>query len=140
MQVDPRGQRFGAILTSIVLVVVLVTGSWPLLAAQLVVFLVGVLFGLRNAPYGLIFQALVRPRIGPPKELEAEAPPRFAQGVGAAFAVTGVIGYAAGIPVLGMAATACALVAAFLNAAFGFCLGCEVYLLIRRLVPGRATS
>ena len=140
MQVDPRGQRFGAILTSIVLIVVLVTGSWPLLAAQTVVFLTGVLLGLRNAPYGLIFQALVRPRIGPPKELEPEAPPRFAQGVGAAFAVTGVIGYAAGMPVLGMAATAFALMAAFLNAAFGFCLGCEVYLLIRRLVPGRATS
>jgi hypothetical protein len=140
MQVDPRGQRFGAILTSIVLVVVLVTGSWPLLAAQTVVFLTGVLLGLRNAPYGLIFQAVVRPRIGPPTELEPEAPPRFAQGVGAAFAVVGVIGYAAGVPVLGMTATAFALVAAFLNAAFGFCLGCEAYLLIRRLVPGRATS
>ncbi len=140
MQVDPRGQRFGAVLTSIVLVVVLVTGSWPLLAAQTVVFLTGVLLGLRNAPYGLVFQALVRPRIGPPKETEPEAPPRFAQGVGAAFAVVGVIGYAAGVPVLGMTATAFALVAAFLNAAFGFCLGCEAYLLIRRLVPGRATS
>lgn len=140
MQVDPRGQRFSAILTSIVLVVVLGTSSWPLLAAQTVVFLAGVVLGLRNAPYGLIFQAVVRPRLGPPKELEPEEPPRFAQGVGAVFALTGVIGYALNIPALGMTATAFALVAAFLNAAFGLCLGCEAYLLIRRLAAGRATS
>ena len=140
MQVDPRGQRFAAVLTSVVLIVVLVTGSWPLLAVQVVVFLIGVLFGLRSAPYGLIYQALVRPRLGPPAELEPESPPRFAQGVGAVFALAGVIGYALGIPALGMTATAFALVAAFLNAAFGLCLGCEAYLLIRRLTPGRAAS
>jgi hypothetical protein len=140
MQVDPRGQRFSAILTSIVLIVVLVTSSWPLLAAQAVVFVIGVSLGLRSAPYGLIYQVLVRPRLGPPKELEPEAPPRFAQGVGAAFALVGVVGYALGIPALGMTATAFALIAAFLNAAFGLCLGCEAYLLIRRLTPRRATS
>ena len=140
MQVDPRGQRFSAALTTVVLVVVLVTSSWPLLAAQAVVFLIGVAFGLRSAPYGLIYQALVRPRLGAPKELEPEAPPRFAQGVGAAFALAGVLGYALGVPALGMTATAFALVAAFLNAAFGLCLGCEAYLLIRRLTPGRAAS
>lgn len=140
MQVDPRGQRFSAILTSLVLIVVLVTSSWPLLAAQAVVFVIGVAFGLRSAPYGLIYQALVRPRLGPPKELEPQAPPRFAQGVGAAFALVGVVGYALGIPALGMTATAFALIAAFLNAAFGLCLGCEAYLLIRRLTPRRATS
>jgi hypothetical protein len=140
MQVDPRGQRFSAILTSIVLIVVLATSSWLLLAAQAIVFAIGVVFGLRSAPYGLIYQALVRPRLGPPKELEPEAPPRFAQGVGAAFALVGVVGYALGIPALGMTATAFALIAAFLNAAFGLCLGCEAYLLIRRLTPGRAAS
>jgi hypothetical protein len=140
MQVDPRGQRFSAILTSIVLIVVLATSSWPLLAAQAVVFVIGVALGLRSAPYGLIYQVLVRPRLGPPKELEPEAPPRFAQGVGAAFALVGVVGYALGIPALGMTATAFALIAAFLNAAFGLCLGCEAYLLIRRLTPGRAAS
>jgi hypothetical protein len=140
MQVDPRGQRFSAILTSIVLIVVLATSSWPLLAAQAVVFVIGVALGLRSAPYGLVYQVLVRPRLGPPKELEPAAPPRFAQGVGAAFALVGVVGYALGIPALGMTATAFALIAAFLNAAFGLCLGCEAYLLIRRLTPRRATS
>jgi len=140
MQVDPRGQRFSAILTSIVLIVVLATSSWPLLAAQTVVFVIGVALGVRRAPYGLVYQAFVRPRLGPPKELEPAAPPRFAQGVGAVFALVGVLGYALGIPALGMTATAFALIAAFLNAAFGLCLGCEAYLIIRRLTPGRATS
>jgi hypothetical protein len=140
MRVDPRGQRFSAIITSIVLVVVLATGSWLLLAAQAVVFLTGVLLGLRNAPYGLVYQVLIRPRLGPPAELEPESPPRFAQGVGAAFAVVGVAGYVLDVPALGMTATGFALIAAFLNAAFGLCLGCEAYLLIRRLAAGRATS
>lgn len=138
MQVDPRGLRFGATLTSIVLVIVLLTGSWALLAAQAVVFGVGAVFGLRYAPYGLIYQTLVRPRLGPPRELEDEGPPRFAQWVGAVFVLVGVVGYALSVPVLGLVATAFALVAAFLNAAFGLCLGCEVYLLIRRFAP-RAT-
>lgn len=132
MQVDPRGQRLSAAITTVVLVLVLVTGSWVLLTAQAVVFAAGVLFGLRFSPYGLIYKSLVRPRIGPPEELEAEGPPRFAQGVGLIFALAGVAGYGLGIGWLGTGATALALGAAFLNAAFGFCLGCEMYLLIRR--------
>jgi hypothetical protein len=135
MQVDPRGQRFAAAVTTVVLIVVLVTGNWVLLAAQALVFAVGAGFGLRYAPYGLIFKALVRPRLGPPKELEDETPPRFAQGVGLVFAVVGTAGYGLGITWLGLVATALALVAAFLNAAFGLCLGCEMYLLINRFIP-----
>jgi hypothetical protein len=137
MEIDPRGPRFGALITTIVLVIVLITGSAWLLAAQAVVFAIGAFFGLRNAPYGAVYRWLVRPRLGPPGELEAEAPPRFAQGVGLAFAVAGVIGYATGTTALGIAATALALIAAFLNGAFGLCLGCELYLLIRRIVPAR---
>lgn len=136
-QIDPRGQQFAAVLTCIVLVVVLVTGWWPLLAAQAVVFAVGAFAGLRFAPYGFLFKTLVRPRIGPPSETEDEAPPRFAQLVGFVFAVVGTLGYALDAPVVGIVATAFALLAAFLNAAFGFCLGCEMYLLVRRLLPSR---
>jgi Domain of unknown function (DUF4395) len=135
--VDPRGQRFSAALTTIVLAIVLITSSGWLLAAQALVFGIGAVFGLRYAPYGFVYRWLVRPRLGPPAEMEAEAPPRFAQGVGLVFAVIGVIGYATGITPLGMAAAAAALAAAFLNAAFGFCLGCEMYVLIKRVRPGR---
>jgi hypothetical protein len=136
MEIDPRGARFGAALSTIVLALVLVTGSGWLLAAQALVFAVGAGLGLRYAPYGMVYRWLIRPRLGPPAELEAEPPPRFAQGVGAAFAVLGVIGYATGVTPLGIAATAAALAAAFLNSAFGFCLGCEMYLMIQRIRTG----
>jgi len=133
MEIDPRAPRFAALITTVVLAVVLVTGSVWLLAAQAVVFAVGAVFGLRYAPYGVLYRRLIRPRLGPPAELEPEASARFAQAVGLAFAVAGVGGYAAGLAWLGMAATAFALAAAFLNAAFALCLGCEMYVLIRRI-------
>ena len=137
MEIDPRSPRFAALITTVVLAVVMVTSSVWLLAAQAAVFAVGAVFGLRYSPYGWLYRKLVRSRLGPPAELEPEAPPRFAQAVGLIFALIGVAGYAAGISWLGRAATAAALAAAFLNAVFGFCLGCEMYVLIRRAWPGR---
>jgi hypothetical protein len=133
VQVDVRGPRFGAWVTTVVLAVVLVTGWWPLLAAQALVFAVGAVAGLRWAPYGLVFRHLVAPRLGPVTEREDAAPPRFAQAVGLVFAAVGVLGYVSGLTVLGVVATALALVAALLNAAVGFCLGCEMYLLLGRV-------
>jgi hypothetical protein len=137
MEIDPRGPRFGALLTTVVFAVVLITSSTWLLAGQALVFAVGTAFGMRYAPYGLIYRAVIRPRLGPPKELEAEAPPRFAQGLGLVIGVIGVIGYSAGIRPLGIVAAALGLIAAFLNGVFGLCLGCEMYLIIRRIWPGR---
>src|SRR4051812_11132350 len=134
MYVDPRGPRFGAALTTVVLAVVLLTGRGWLLAARAVVFGIGAVAGLRWAPYGVLYRLLVRPRLAPPAELEAEAPPRFAQGVGLLFAAVGSVGYLAGAPALGLVATALALVAAVLNAAFDVCLGCEVHLRLVRLL------
>ena len=135
MKVDPRGQRFAAALSALVLVAVLITSSAWLLGAQALVFGIGALFGLKYAPYGLVYRWLVRPRLGPPRELEDEAPPRFSQWVGLVISVIGVIGYATGATPLGIAAAALALAAAFLNAAFGLCLGCEMYVMIRRIWP-----
>ena len=134
-RVDPRGPRFAAWVTTAVLAVVLVTGWWPLLAAQAVVFAIGAFAGLGAAPYSILYRAFVAPRLGPAHEREDTTPLRFAQGIGFGFAVVGVLGYATGLTGLGTAATAFALAAAFLNAAFGFCLGCETYLLIRRFTP-----
>ena len=137
MTIDARGPRFGAVITTVVLAIVLVTAGmiaagW-LLFAQTLVFAVGALAGLRYAPYGFIYRSLVRPRLGPPTKTEAEAPPRFAQGVGMVFAAIGTIGFAAGVPVLGVVFAAFALAAAFLNAAFDLCLGCQMYLFIQRI-------
>ena len=137
--IDPRGPRVGAWVTTVVLSVVLVTGSGWLLAGQAAVFAAGALAGLRFAPYGLLYRYLVRPLLGPPTELEDEAPPRFAQGVGLAFAVIGTAGYLTGVTAVAALATAAALAAAFLNAAFGLCLGCEMYLILLRLRSRRST-
>jgi hypothetical protein len=137
MKIDPRGPRFSAALTTVVLAVALITGSMWLLAAQAVIFGLGSVLGLQYSPYGMLYRRLVRPRLGPPRELEAAGGPRFAQGVGLVISVIGVAGYAAGVTALGMAGAAAALAAAFLNAAFGLCLGCEMYVLIRRIWPRR---
>jgi Domain of unknown function (DUF4395) len=133
MEIDPRGPRFGAAITTVVLAVALVTGSAWLLAAQVAVFAVGALAGLRYAPYGLLYRRLIRPRLGPPAHTEPAAPPRFAQAVGMVIAGAGAICLAAGATTAGLVFAALALAAAFLNAAFDLCLGCQVYLFIRNL-------
>jgi hypothetical protein len=136
--VDVRGPRFAAAITALVLAIALVLGSGVLVAVQAVVFAVGAFAGLRYAPYGVFFRTVVAPRLGPVREREAEAPPRFAQAVGLLFAVVGATGYLLGAPLLGAVATGFALVAALLNATTGFCLGCELYLIARRALPVRA--
>ena len=138
--IDPRGPRFAAALTTAVLAVVLLTGSAWLLAAQTAVFAIGAFAGLQRSPYGVLYRRLVRPRLGPPSELESAAPPRFAQGVGFAFGIVGTIALVLGASTGGLVAVGLALAAAFLNAAFGFCLGCEMYLIGRRLLPPRAST
>jgi hypothetical protein len=136
-EIDVRAPRFAASVTALVLAVALLTGSGWLVAAQAVVFAGGAFAGLRVSPYGLLFRVLVAPRLGPVREREPEAPPRFAQLVGLLFAVVGAAGYLLGAPVLGAVATGFALVAALLNAVTGFCLGCELYLIARRALPAR---
>ncbi|HYR15539.1 MAG TPA: DUF4395 domain-containing protein [Mycobacterium sp.] len=137
-QVDVRGPRFAAWVTTVVIVATLVVsafseaGAAVVLGLQAVVFAVGAWRGPRQHPYGLIFQRLVAPRVGPVTEKEPAPPLKFAQLVGFVFAVVGVIGFATGVPLLGMIATGFALVAAFLNAAFGICLGCQLYPLVAR--------
>lgn len=132
MQLDPRGVRFAATITTVVLALVLITGSGWLVLAQAVVFALPALFGMRFSPYGALFRVLVRPRLGPPAETEDAAPVRFSQTVGLLFTIVAAAGYLGGLTALGVVATAFALAAAFLNAAFGFCLGCEMYGLIAR--------
>jgi hypothetical protein len=138
MTIDSRGPRFGAAITTVVLAIVLVTGSGWLLLAQTLVFAVGALAGLRYAPYGYLYRHLVRPRLGPPSRTEAQAPPRFAQGVGMVIAGIGCIAFAAGFATAGLVFAGLALAAAFLNAVFDLCLGCQMYLLIQRIRPAAA--
>ena len=140
MLIDPRGPRFVAALTTVVLGLVLLTANIWLLALQAAFFAIGALAGVQLTPYSAVFRRLVRPRLGPPKDLESAAPPRFAQAVGFAFALVGVVALALDATAVALIAVGLAFGAAFLNAAFGFCLGCEIYLLAKRATTRRTTS
>jgi hypothetical protein len=133
--IDPRGPRLTAGITAVVLVVVLLLPSpWAavLTGVQAVLFAIGAARGVQHTPHASLFRRVVRPRLAPPTELEDPAPPRFAQGVGLAFALVALAGFASGATLLGQVAIGFALVAALLNAVFRFCLGCELYLLTKR--------
>lgn len=137
-QLDPRGGRFAAALTSVVLGTALILGQgWgvALIGLQTAVFALGALVGPQAQPYAAVFKRFVRPRLGPPAEFEDAAPARFAQVVGLGFALLALLGGLTGRWLLYDVAAGLALLAALLNAAFGFCLGCEVYLLTRSLRP-----
>ena len=140
MDIDARGPRFSAVITTVVLALALATQSMWLLLAQTLVFAVGAIAGMRYAPYGLIYRFLIRPRLDGPTRFEPAAPPRFAQGVGTGCAALGVLGSATGVTGIGIAFPALALAAALLNAAFDYCLGCQMYLLIRRIWPSSQES
>lgn len=137
-RLDPRGVRLSAALTTVVLALVLLSGSGLLVTAQAVVFAVGAIAGMRFAPYAVVFRYLLAPRLSPPAEREDPAAVRFSQTVGLIFTALAAVGYLSGADLLGVVATAAALAAAFLNAAFGLCLGCELYGLLARLRAGPA--
>jgi hypothetical protein len=140
---DPRGPRFAAGVTSAVVILVLIFSAGWLMLAQALVFAISALWP-RYSPYSLSYRALVAPRLPRPTELEPGAPVRFSQALGFVFAAVSAVGYLAGVPVLGLVFAAFALVAAFLNAAFGLCLGCQIYLgylrLTHRPVPTRVPA
>lgn len=138
IKVDPRGPRFGAAITTTVLATVLLTApsafATALLGLQATVFAIGAFAGIQFHPYGAIFRKFVRPRLSAPIELEDSAPLRFAQLVGFLFASVALVATWFELPVIALVATGFALGAAFLNAAFNICLGCEMYLLGKRII------
>ncbi len=127
--IDARGPRFGAVITTTVLAIALVTQNVWVLALQGLVFFIGAVRGPQFTPYGLIFKTFVKPRLKKEAPTEDVRPPKFAQAVGFIFALVGTIGAFAGADLVFTVAVSMALAAAFLNAAFNYCLGCEMYLL-----------
>ena len=130
--IDARGPRFGAVITTTVLAIALVTSNVWVLLAQGLVFAIGAVRGPQFTPYGFIFKKLIKPRLKKEAPTEDVRPPKFAQSVGFAFALVGILAGFAGLELLFAIAVGFALAAAFLNAAFNYCLGCEMYLLILR--------
>jgi hypothetical protein len=182
--IDPRGPRFAATITAVLLLIATFLGligistarlpgawlsfapgfdflifggdNWAIQVAPLLnrildpAFLLTVVIALlflwsaawpQSAPWGALFRRAIRPRLAPPAELEDPRPPRFAQGVGLFVVAVGLVLHVLGVPWALPIATAAAFIAAFLNAAFAFCLGCQLYLLLQRAgVVGRAAS
>lgn len=139
-QIDPRGPRFGAAITSVLLLIDVYLSLDPktfstavsLLSIIVTLFAIGAFFGNSKHPYGYIFKRLVRPLLAAPKELEDSRPPQFAQLVGLLVAGIGLILGIAGIPLGLTIAAAAAFFAAFLNAVFNYCLGCQIWLGLAR--------
>ena len=130
--IDARGPRFSAAITVLVLATTLATQSLPLIAFQLTVFLIGATKGPQFTPYAFLFKNLIKPRLKGEFVLEDVRPPQFAQAVGFIFTVIAVAGLISGSTIVFTSATGFALAAAFLNAAFNYCLGCEFYLILLR--------
>ena len=137
--IDPRGPRFGAGITGILLLVTIALNlSGAVLASTIVfayivaVFAWGAIAGIKRHPYGALFRAVVRPRLQPPSELENPTPPTFAQGVGLVITGVGLVLHLVGVPYALVIAASAAFIAAFLNSVFAYCLGCQIYLLLVR--------
>ena len=130
--IDARGPRFGAAITTVVLAAALATGNVWFIVVQALVFAIGAFKGPQFTPYAFIYKTIVKPRLKGEVPTEEVKPPQFAQKVGLLFAIVAIIGAATSIDLLFTIAVAGALGAAFLNAAFNFCLGCEIYLLLLR--------
>lgn len=105
--------------------------GFPLLLVVALLFVWGVV-APRSAPWSVLYRRVVQPRLAAPTEFEDPRPPRFAQGVGLFVTAVGLLLHLAGVPWALPIAAAMAFVAAFLNAVFGLCLGCQLYLLLQR--------
>ena len=130
--IDARGPRFSAVITTAVLATALATNNLWVILAQSIVFAIGAFKGPQFTPYAFLFKKVVKPRLKGEAPTEDVRPPQFAQTVGLLFALTAIVGLITGVTPIFTVAVAFALAAAFLNAAFNFCLGCEIYLLLLR--------
>lgn len=158
--IDPRGPRFGAVLTFILLAIDVLLGltgpsveagttlvvrltdpAFILLAIITAIFAWGAFAGIARHPYGLIFKTFIRPRLSAPDHLEDPKPPTFAQLIGFLVSGVGIVLAIVGVPYGLVVAAAFAFVAAFLNGVFGYCLGCQIYVLLSRAgIVGRTTA
>lgn len=154
--IDPRGPRFGASITSVLLLIVVLLGlteslganfvaraTQPaalLLTALVALFAWGAFAGIQKHPYGALYRRLVAPRLAPPTEREHPAPPTFAQLIGLLVTATGLVLHLLGVPGALVVAASAAFVAAFLNAVFAYCLGCQLYVLLVRTGIIRRTA
>jgi hypothetical protein len=148
--IDPRGPRFSAGITAVLLLIVVGLGlgtaaappstvgaraaepAFILFAVVTALFAWGAFAGVQRHPYGWLYKTVVRPRLGAPGHLEDPKPPTFSQGVGLFVTIIGIVLHLLGVPFGLVIFAGLAFVAAFLNSVFDYCLGCQIYLLLIR--------
>ena len=145
--IDPRAPRFGAGITAVLLLVVIGLAlsaevatfaerpSQPAFILIVVItglFAWGAFAGVSRHPYGWLYRTVVRPRLRAPTHLEDPKPPTFSQAVGLIVTAVGVVLHLVGVPFGLVTCAAAAFIAAFLNTAFDYCFGCQIYLLLVR--------
>lgn len=140
-RIDPRGPRFGAGITAILSIISFYLAisaefyaAYSVMAVMFALFSWSVFLPSAGHPYSVTFRKLIAPRLAPARELEDPRPPQFAQKVGLSFSVVGMLALPLGASaeILAIAA-GFIFVASFLNAVFGLCLGCQMYLLLKRI-------
>ena len=117
--IDPRGPRFNQAVLAIALLGGFLVDWRPVVPVFALVLLAGAALGPRYGPFLALYGKVIRPRLGPPREIEDPRPPRFA----------------AGHPGIGWALALVVAALAGLSATTGVCVGCEIYLLLARRRP-----
>jgi len=137
--IDPRGHRFGAALSALLLILSFATGWVPGVLLALLSIGTSAAFGLRYSIYGAIWRRLARAaRLGK-VEPEHEYPPRFAQTLGSTVLIASLVAFLVGATTIGWGlALAVAALQSILGLT-GYCLGCRLYFL-RWWVPSLVTS
>lgn len=130
--IDPRGPRFNQAVLTVGLLAGFLADAKAVVPVLAVVLFLGAAFGPRYGPFLRLYAELIRPRLGPPAELEDPRPPRFAAAIGVVFLVGASVAFAAGAAGLGWALALVVAALAGLAAVTGICVGCEIYLLLTR--------
>jgi hypothetical protein len=136
--IDPRGHRFGAGVSAIVLIVAFLTGTVVLVPLVLLSIGVSAAFGLRFSIYGVVWRRIARALSLPKVEPEHEYPPRFAQVLGSVALILALVAFGLGATTIGWGLSLAVAALQTLLATTGYCLGCRLYFL-RWFVPDLVT-
>jgi hypothetical protein len=136
--IDPRGHRFGAGVSAVVLLAAFALNAPILVAAALLTIGTSAAFGLRWSIYGAIWRRIVRVLSLPPTTPEHEYPPRFAQTLGSVVLIASLVAFAAGAGAAGWVLAFAVAGLQTVLAVTGYCLGCRLYFL-RWWVPDLLT-
>ena len=134
--IDPRGPRFNQAVLAVALLGGFLVDWRPVVPLFALVLLAGAALGPRYGPFLALYAKAIRPRLGPPSELEDPRPPRFSAALGVVFLAAGTLAFAAGSPGLGWGLALVVAALAALAAVTGICVGCAVYRLLTRRRPG----